>query len=191
MVPFRVFTFVLGLSVLLSSAQASDCPEGQYYHSSLQRCLLNKKTVSTKTNANRCEGKSGDEYAKCFKDNIEDEIKDLEKAESISQGNWHKATVPLTVGLLAGYYLVTNKDTFSQCKATSIWLMLGGAAAGAVTEISAQLTYSKKIKSVHEKYNKQISETRASDDEETQKSTEAQTLALEAMKEQEGARLKA
>ncbi|MBC77843.1 MAG: hypothetical protein CME64_17690 [Halobacteriovoraceae bacterium] len=178
------------LSAFALSAMAQDCPSGHYMHPELNRCVMKSSTVSTKTNANRCEGMSGEAYSKCFKDNIKDELKDYKKQSKVSDGNWHRASVPLTVGLLAGYYLIINKENFKSCKATSVWLMLGGAVAGTLTEITAQLSYSKSLKKLNKKYSEDISKIRSENDEDSE-ATEAQTLALESMKEQERIRMKA
>ena len=145
---------LISLIVFTTSALADDCPTGQYMHPELNRCVLNNKTVSTKTNANLCEGKTGDEYSSCFKDNVKRELQDFKKPSEVSDGNWHRASVPLAVGLLAGYYLIINKEAFKSCKATSVWLMLGGAVAGTLTEVTSQLSYSKSLKKLHKKFHR-------------------------------------
>lgn len=180
---------LISLIVFTTSALADDCPTGQYMHPELNRCVLNNKTVSTKTNANLCEGKTGDEYSSCFKDNVKRELQDFKKPSEVSDGNWHRASVPLAVGLLAGYYLIINKEAFKSCKATSVWLMLGGAVAGTLTEVTSQLSYSKSLKKLHKKYEADIKVIQDENSEDTE-ATKAQTLALETMKEQERIRMK-
>ena len=187
----------LELSLFVTKAYANDCPNGQYMDSSLGRCVLKKQVVETKVKSSQCEGLEGDAYAQCFKDNVKDEMSELEakgdikKTDGVSDGNVMRYGVPIVVTFVAGYYLLKRQSTFKNCKSTSMWLILGGAASGMVTEFAAQTAYKKKTKSLEKDYKNKIEQNKLSEKEGSDKNTEAQTLALELMKDQEKARKKA
>lgn len=184
---------IIGVQSALAEDSESCSEQGKVLDSATGRCVLPKQVVTAKSKASGCEELSGEAYASCFKKNAEDSREDLElkNNDKVSSGNWHKYSVPIMASLIAGYYLLQNQSKLKQCSATSMWLILGGAASGMITELTAQRSYKKKLKSLLKSYKENVSEAESTDQESADKNTEAQTLALEMMAEQEKARKKA
>lgn len=177
-------------------AEDSSCAdEGKVFDRSTGRCVLSKDVVDTKVKANKCGGLTGEAYSECFKKNAQEGVSELEKdglksTDKVSKGKVARYGVPIVASLVAGLYLLQNKSKLKQCSSTSMWLILGAAASGMVTEFSAQRSYKKKLKSLLKNYENraQPSQTEGDEEETLDKNSEVQTLALKLMIEQEKAR---
>lgn len=186
---------------------SADCPEGMYLDMKLNRCVLKQEVQNTKVKANRCDGKTGEEYRECYEQNVKDEMGGLEETSDVGDGKVLRYGVPVLVTIIAAYYLLRLKfskkyGSVRKCFTGSMWLMLGGGVAGLITEISAQTAYKKRIKELEEEYKSKMSSNESSgaqagdegvDEEEANeakqsRSSNAQTLALNYMIDQEKAR---
>ncbi|MEX1099769.1 MAG: hypothetical protein WEB87_05045, partial [Bacteriovoracaceae bacterium] len=176
-----LFALMVGLQLIfISIAGANECPEGQYFNNATGRCLITTQTANIKDHSNRCGNLSGQEYQDCYLENVKDQVSELEESEKITtndglgKGNLHRAGVPLTVGLIAGYYLIKKKSSFKNCQTASIWIMVSAAAAGAITELAAQANYAIQTRKLVKKYEDQIKSNEEGDLEGAEKATEAQ-----------------
>ena len=192
----RIFTtllifelIVMPLHLSVNSAHASDnCPQGQVYDNSLNRCVLSQSTVSNKTEAQECGGLEGEAARKCFEKNIEDDMAGVEEGEDPKSSY----IIPGIVTLGAGYILFANKDALGQCSSTSIWLMLGGGVSSIMGELLSQRAYQKKVKKLMSEYKKDVNESTVNaSQEDTQTVSANQTRAFDFQIEQEKARMKA
>ena len=60
--------------------------------------------------------------------------------------------VPLTMTLVSGYFLLNNKKTFSSCKATSMYFILGAGIAGITGEAIAYFGHKNRTEDIADKY---------------------------------------
>ena len=187
-----VFSILLQLSAPTVFAQsAEDCrKQGKVRDPKTGRCVLSQDTVDAKVNASKCEGLSGQAYNDCFKKNAQESAKNtgLKEADDVKDGQFGRYSMSAIAGVLSAYFLLKNKGSYDNCSATSAWMILGGAGSAAITELLAQKRYSDKTKDLAKNYESKVNASKSGAGDEKDKSTEAQTYALELMIEQEKAR---
>lgn len=180
-----------------SADSSADCPEGMYFHMQLNRCVLKQKVQNTKVKASKCASLEGDAYRKCYEKNITDEMAGEEETSEVKDGSEMRYGIPMVASLVAGYYLLRLKldkryGSKQKCFTGSMWLILGGGLNAIMTEISAQGAYKERLREIEEDYKANIETNQSTEIENdeggAQKATNAQTLALEYMIEQEEAR---
>jgi hypothetical protein len=183
---------------LIPTLQAEDdteneCTEGMYFNASLGRCVMNTSTTETKTNAQNCEGLEGDEFKKCFQDNVDNEVTDLEDKGKIDKASdpKQKIFIPAVVTLGSAYYLFMNKEALESCGSTSVWLMLGGGVSSLLGEVLAQNKYKKKLKSMNSTFQERLKEKSIKEEENIEIVSTNQVAAFDYQIEQEEARAKA
>lgn len=184
---------VIGSSYTYAQVPTESCAEGMHFDMKLNRCVLKREVQDTKVKANACADTTGDARRECFEQNVRDEMTDMAETTDVKDGSGMRYAVPVIVTLVAAYYLLKLKfsdkyGSIRKCFTGSMWLMLGGAVAGLVTEISAQSAYKKKLKELEEDYKANMEANQSEDAQERARSSNAQTLALEFMIEQEKAR---
>jgi hypothetical protein len=135
-----------------------DCQEGMYFHPQLRRCVLNKEVQDMKYEIkNECAGKTGAALRACHEE-IANKAADLEGKtaedyeEEVKDGNLARYGLPIVISVIAAYYLLKVKKDNPQCKTGSMWLMIGGAAAALITEITAQKKFREKVETLQNEY---------------------------------------
>ncbi len=190
----KLINFWLISSLFLANYSFADdeneCPQGQVYDSTLNRCVLTQDTVETKTDSLKCKDLEGDAYKKCFDDNVQKDLADAEQAGDIKKETNAEAKygIPAVVTLGAGYLLWKHSDALKQCGQTSMWLMLGGGAGSLLGEFMAQDSYKKDLKKIIKKYEEQMQEKPDDDEEIIDSINENQKIAFDFQIEQEKAR---
>jgi len=167
----------------IESAIAQQCQEGMYLHPKLNRCVLTKEVIETKEGSIACQGLSGDAYRECFEknaqSNLSEEVQNTE-IDDMKKGNFGRYAMPIVASTAAAYFLLKVKKNNPQCKTGSMWLLIGGAAAALITEISAQAKYKKKTKELMESYEEKMLTNESGEfSDDAAQATNAQTLAIE------------
>lgn len=188
-------TLFLGLipTIQAEDTTENECSEGMYFNGSLGRCVMSTSTTETKTNAQNCEGLEGEEFKKCFQDNVDNEVSDLESKGKIDKASdpKQKLFIPAVVTLGSAYYLFMNKEALESCGSTSVWLMLGGGVSSLLGEILAQNKYKKKLKSMNKDFKERLQEKSIKEEENIEIVSSNQVAAFDYQIEQEEARAKA
>lgn len=186
----KLILFVLIIVISLGLQAGEECPTGQVFSDSLNRCILSQSTVDNKKEASRCEGLEGDAYKKCFSTNVENDLADAERKGDIKGYEKPEAKygIPAIATLGAGTILLTQKDALQECGQTSMWLMVGGGASSLLGEFMAQKKYNKAVDELAQKYQERIVD-KPIDDEESIKAIDTnQKIAFDFQIEQELAR---
>lgn len=187
-----VILFLFTFSSITALAQnSSDCGAGKYFDASLNRCVMQTKTVENKTEALNCQGLSGEAAQTCFKNIVDGEMSEMEASGKVESAKNPKANyiIPAIVTLGSAYYLFTRSDKLKSCGSISVYLMLGGGVTTILGEFMAQRKYKSKLKKMEENYKEKTDEeksAKSSDDLETINAN--QTIAFDYQIEQERAR---
>ena len=193
-----IFQFLFLTSPLTSSkTYANTCQEGMYFHPRLQRCVLTQEVQDMKHEVrNECEGMTGASLRACH-ERIANTAADLEGKsadeykEEVKKGNLARYGLPIIISVLSAYYLLKVKKDSPQCKTGSMWLMIGGAAAALITEITAQKKFKDNIEDLQSEYQTKMNElgTSSEDGEEgpdnAEIMTQGQVMAIDYMIEME------
>lgn len=179
---------ILFLITTTAIAEDSNCPQGQVFDNTLNRCVLSRATVSNKTEAQECGGLEGAAARECFEKNIEDDMADVEEGKDPESSY----IIPGIITLGSAYILFGNKEALKNCGSTSMWLMLGGGVTSLMGEFLSQRKYKKKVKKLMSEYKEDVNEsTINASEEDTQTISANQSRAFDFQIEQERARMKA
>ena len=190
----KLISFWLISSLFLANYSFADdeneCPQGQVYDSTLNRCVLTQDTVETKTDSLKCKDLEGDAYKKCFDDNVQKDLADAEEAGDIKKQSKpdNDAAIAGIITLGAGFYLYSNYDELKKCGQTSMWLMVGGGVSSLLGELLAQSSYKKKLKKIINKYEEKMVDKPDEEEEVINSINENQKIAFDFQIEQENAR---
>ena len=179
-------------------AGEGECDGGMVWNERKNGCVLEENLIDLKIESAQCEGLSGAAAEKCYQDvanSAVDKTEVKEKGESSLQktadNDIMKYGMPMIASFVAGHFFLSNKKSFAKCPSTSMWLLLGGAVAGMGAEIYAQLNYKSNLKKIEDTYRNRVKSTDDEENDKFQRSTDAQTAALEALSEQESKRINA
>ncbi len=185
--------FLLGSFIWAFTSSAKECQDGHRYDSNLNRCVLDEKTVSTKSSSLDCAQQEGDAFKKCFNNNVDQQINESQKNDNLKSSSKPKANigVPAVATLASGYVLLNKQETLGECSSLSTWLMLGGGVSSLLGEFMAQRSYKKKVDGLAKKYQERMQEKPLSDSEVVAAINENQKIAFDFQITQEKARQKA
>ncbi len=198
--------FIQPLAPSIALAQEADdapkegsCGAGRHFDGQLKRCVFSTQTLEDRDEARACEGLSGKEYTDCFLNNARSDADEIRDGKGISdkRGKGGRAIsnslVPLTMTLVSGYFLLNNKKTFSSCKATSMYFILGAGIAGITGEAIAYFGHKNRTEDIADKYKNSVDKYNTDEEEGNAQYTSAsknQTLAFDYMIEAEESALK-
>jgi hypothetical protein len=177
---------VQGSLFLPSQAYALDCPVGQSFNESVNRCLTKESVIKASQKSEDCVGQDKD----CYKNNANDAMKGKMPD---SKGNAYKVKAAGVVAIAIPLVIVTSVllqkkkagKNFS-CKPTSLLLMYGAAAALGVGEIYGYFNHKAKLKEIQEEWGKTVvPKNEDGTDKKNSQGTEAQSQAFEFLAQNE------
>ncbi len=155
---FKSFLSLL-LILLVSTVYAQEeCAQGFEFSNSLNRCILKEQTVSTKTQASRCEQLQGQAKSDCYEENINSQTEAKTKDAEAKYG------VPLIMSLSLGYVLFTNKAQVKECGAASLWTMFLASSGVILGEYLANKKYEDKLDDMAKEYRAEVESTSTESD---------------------------
>ena len=171
----QFLSFLLCFELVLGPVQGSlllpgdayaqkDCPAGQAYDASLNRCITKAEVIEMNDATQDCGGNKD-----CYKQNSDDAMKEQETKGNVKAGNANGfkikgagvAAIAIPLVIVTSVLLQNQKSKKAgaagfSCKPISLLLMYGAAAALGVGEIYGYFNHRAKLKKIQKDWDKTV-----------------------------------